>query len=265
MPHPTDRVPPWTKRRSSTITAPATRRNALARGTSRIEFVRTKELLQRFLPSPPATILDVGGGPGAYATWLADLGYRVQLVCASARPALPPHRAGGRVQALMEAARVVRPGGIVAAAAISRFASLLDGLVDGFLGDPVFDAIVERDLREGPAGGPTAPGADAARRSRRRAGADPPGSQRPPAGHRAAATCGVRTKRCTGGRGNFRDTLDRGRPLWEPTRLSRPRVPGKEEACPQSSKSAARRCGRRSTRSCSRRPAGSAGRSKASP
>jgi hypothetical protein len=34
-------------------------------------------------------------------------------------------------------------------AAISRFVSLLDGLVNGWLGDSSFDAIVERDLAEG--------------------------------------------------------------------------------------------------------------------
>lgn len=54
-----------------------------------------------------------------------------------------------RVQALAEARRVVRPGGIVAAAAISRYASLLDGTVQGLLSDPRFAAIVERDLRHG--------------------------------------------------------------------------------------------------------------------
>lgn len=52
----------------------------LNQGTSRIEFARTKELLQRFLPPPPADVLDVGGGPGTYASWLAGLGYRVHLV-----------------------------------------------------------------------------------------------------------------------------------------------------------------------------------------
>jgi ubiquinone/menaquinone biosynthesis C-methylase UbiE len=57
-----------------------------------------------------------------------------------------------RVRALAEAKRVVRPGGMVAAAAISRFASLLDGLLSGWLGDPAFDAIVERDLLEGDPG-----------------------------------------------------------------------------------------------------------------
>jgi hypothetical protein len=50
---------------------------------------------------------------------------------------------------------VLRPGGIVVAAAISRFASLLDGLISGWLGDPEFDAIVERDLAEGQHRNPT--------------------------------------------------------------------------------------------------------------
>jgi SAM-dependent methyltransferase len=47
---------------------------------SQLEWVRTQELLQRYLPGPPAAILDVGGGPGAYAAWLAGLGYTVHLV-----------------------------------------------------------------------------------------------------------------------------------------------------------------------------------------
>ena len=54
-----------------------------------------------------------------------------------------------RLQALREAARVLRPGGVVVAAAISRFASLLSGAVEGFLRDPEFRRIVEQDLRDG--------------------------------------------------------------------------------------------------------------------
>jgi ubiquinone/menaquinone biosynthesis C-methylase UbiE len=54
-----------------------------------------------------------------------------------------------RLQALRGAYRVVRPGGVVAAAAISRFASTYDGLLRGFLEDPTFEEIVERDVREG--------------------------------------------------------------------------------------------------------------------
>jgi SAM-dependent methyltransferase len=156
----------------------------LSAGTSRIEFERTKELLARYLPPPPADVLDVGGGPGAYAAWLAGAGYRVHLV-----DPVPLHveRARGhggfsaalgdargleqadsssdvvlllgplyhlteradRVRALTEARRVVRPDGLVAAAAISRLASLLDGLKHGQLADPEFRAIAERDLAEG--------------------------------------------------------------------------------------------------------------------
>jgi 2-polyprenyl-3-methyl-5-hydroxy-6-metoxy-1,4-benzoquinol methylase len=46
----------------------------------RLERLRTEELLARFLPAAPATVLDVGGGPGAYAVWLARRGYAVHLV-----------------------------------------------------------------------------------------------------------------------------------------------------------------------------------------
>jgi hypothetical protein len=34
----------------------------------------------RHLPRPPAIIVDVGGGPGVDARWLADQGYKVHLV-----------------------------------------------------------------------------------------------------------------------------------------------------------------------------------------
>ncbi|HST18998.1 MAG TPA: methyltransferase domain-containing protein [Gaiellaceae bacterium] len=54
-----------------------------------------------------------------------------------------------RVLALAEARRVLRPGGFVAAAAVCRFASILDGTVHGRLDDPRFLGIVERDLRDG--------------------------------------------------------------------------------------------------------------------
>lgn len=57
--------------------------------------------------------------------------------------------ADDRQAALREARRITRPGGILLAAAISRFASALDGLVTGALTDPGFRAIVERDLASG--------------------------------------------------------------------------------------------------------------------
>jgi ubiquinone/menaquinone biosynthesis C-methylase UbiE len=57
--------------------------------------------------------------------------------------------AAGRRQALAEGRRVLRPGGRLLATAISRYASLLDGLYEGWLADPVLAAMVSRDLTEG--------------------------------------------------------------------------------------------------------------------
>ena len=160
-------------------------RDRLTQGYSRIEFERTKELLRRHLPAPPARVLDVGGGPGAYASWLADTGYEVRLV-----DALPLHveqateLADGRFSAVLgdarrldepdaswdavlllgplyhllaredrlaairEARRVLRPAGVLAAAAISRYASLMDGFLRGLL-DEAGWAVVEADLARG--------------------------------------------------------------------------------------------------------------------
>jgi ubiquinone/menaquinone biosynthesis C-methylase UbiE len=55
----------------------------LQSGTSQIELARTQELVMRYMPLPPAVIVDVGGGPGVYACWLAKQGYEVHLVDAT--------------------------------------------------------------------------------------------------------------------------------------------------------------------------------------
>jgi len=52
----------------------------LSHGSGPLEFARTQELLVRHLPSAPAVVVDVGGGPGAYACWLSELGYTVHLL-----------------------------------------------------------------------------------------------------------------------------------------------------------------------------------------
>src|SRR6185312_596035 len=52
-------------------------------------------------------------------------------------------------RALHEARRALRPGGLLAAAAMTRFASTLDGVIRGFLLEPGFEAIVERDVADG--------------------------------------------------------------------------------------------------------------------
>jgi ubiquinone/menaquinone biosynthesis C-methylase UbiE len=157
----------------------------------RLEALRTRELLARLMPAPPATVLDVGGGAGAYALPLAAQGYEVHLVdpialhveqarAASAQQPEAPlasaahgdarelpfadasadvvlmlgplyhlTAAADRARALHEARRTLRPGGLLAAAAITRFASTLDGVAQGFLLEPGFEAIVERGLADG--------------------------------------------------------------------------------------------------------------------
>src|SRR5512135_445183 len=60
-----------------------------------------------------------------------------------------------RLAALRESLRILRPGGILLAAAISRFASALDGIKEGYLADPDFAAIVDGDLADGRHTNPT--------------------------------------------------------------------------------------------------------------
>jgi SAM-dependent methyltransferase len=57
--------------------------------------------------------------------------------------------AAQRERSLREALRVLRPGGVLAAVGISRFASTLHGILRGFLLDPAFEPLVERDIAEG--------------------------------------------------------------------------------------------------------------------
>jgi SAM-dependent methyltransferase len=54
-----------------------------------------------------------------------------------------------RARALAEARRVLRSRGVLLAAAISRFASALDGLRTQAIHNPTFEAIVEADLENG--------------------------------------------------------------------------------------------------------------------
>ncbi|MEU8777954.1 class I SAM-dependent methyltransferase [Streptomyces sp. NPDC048606] len=141
-----------------------------------LEMVRTQELLRRHLPAAPARIVDIGAGPGAHARWLAEDGYDLHLIdpvprhvaeatAAGFRSEIGDARAlaaadasydvalllgplyhlidhGDRIRALREAARVVRPGGIVAASAIGRYASLFEHVATTALaGERVRDAV----------------------------------------------------------------------------------------------------------------------------
>lgn len=54
-------------------------RGRLEAGYGPLERERTREILSRVLPRPPATVADVGGGAGVHALWLASSGYSVHL------------------------------------------------------------------------------------------------------------------------------------------------------------------------------------------
>ena len=60
-----------------------------------------------------------------------------------------------RLQALREARRILKPQGVLFAAAVCRFASLIDGLSRGFFRDPEFRKIVAADLASGQHRNPT--------------------------------------------------------------------------------------------------------------
>jgi ubiquinone/menaquinone biosynthesis C-methylase UbiE len=160
-------------------------------GFGQLELVRTQEIVRRHLSRRPLEILDVGGGTGVHAEWLAAEGHAVHIVdlvdrhVALAAQHTPDDARGGRVtaevgdarqlpvedasfdavlvfgplyhlterddrvRALREARRAVRPGGPVFVAAISRFASLFDGLTRGYMFESSFEEIVRRDLADG--------------------------------------------------------------------------------------------------------------------
>jgi ubiquinone/menaquinone biosynthesis C-methylase UbiE len=60
-----------------------------------------------------------------------------------------------RMRSLGEAHRVLRPGGVLFAAAISRFASLFDSLSSGFFEKPEFAEVLQHDLEDGQHRNPT--------------------------------------------------------------------------------------------------------------
>lgn len=137
----------------------------LGRDRDWVEWQRTQDLLTAYLPPAPARIADIGGGPGRYANQLAGRGYSVVLfdvvpahvdaarahgvvaAVADARavplldasvdaalllgPLYHLPAVGDRVRALIEARRILRPGGPVVVAALSRVGRTLVTAVAG--------------------------------------------------------------------------------------------------------------------------------------
>jgi SAM-dependent methyltransferase len=52
----------------------------LAASLGRLEFIRTWEIIERYLPARSCRLIDIGGGTGVYSLPLASLGHRVHLI-----------------------------------------------------------------------------------------------------------------------------------------------------------------------------------------
>ena len=110
----------------------------LRQGWFQLEHARTQEILLRYLPPAPATIIDAGGGAGIYACWLAERGYQVHLI-----DPVPKHVEQAR------AASKKQPKCLLASAEVgdARRLQYADGSVDAVLLLGPLYHLVERDDR----------------------------------------------------------------------------------------------------------------------
>jgi len=169
--------------------ASAAEEQRLSYGLGPLEFERNKELISRFLPSKKALIVDVGGGPGIYAEWLAATGHTVHLIdpvkkhiqqaqkravklkkpfkatLGEARsldfsdrsadliiehgPLYHLQQRNHRITALKEAYRVLKPGGVMLGFAINHAVSTLTGLLNGMIHDQQFYTMCLDELKTG--------------------------------------------------------------------------------------------------------------------
>ena len=161
----------------------------LTYGLGPLELERNQEQISRFLPKKGGTVLDIGGGPGVYAEWLANSGYRVFLVDPVAKhihqaqkrsaklkqpfkailgearslefedqsadlvilhgPLYHLQQKADRIAALKEAHRVLKPGGVLLGFAINHSISTLTGLLNGMIQDAQFYEMCLAELTTG--------------------------------------------------------------------------------------------------------------------
>ncbi|MGH3664292.1 MAG: class I SAM-dependent methyltransferase [Micromonosporaceae bacterium] len=152
-------------------------------GDGVLEMTRTQELLRRHLPPAPASVVDIGGGPGTHSRWLSRDGYQVHVIDPVARHVEQAARDGvtaeigdargltapdssydvallmgplyhlqeraDRVRALVEAYRVTRLGGLLAVAVINRYAPIFDQVATTLLAQPGLSERVAETSRTG--------------------------------------------------------------------------------------------------------------------
>jgi ubiquinone/menaquinone biosynthesis C-methylase UbiE len=160
-------------------------------GFGQLERARTLELIARFLPDPPAVVLDVGGASGPYSFPIAGLGHKVHLIdivpkhveqakAKAERPGVPAlasarvgdalaldfpdasadvvlmhgplyHLTAGndRMLALSEARRALKPGGVLLAFAITRYAGAVYGITKGLIYDADYRRMIRTEVETG--------------------------------------------------------------------------------------------------------------------
>lgn len=165
----------------------------LEQGLGKVELYRTKEILSSLIPEKKQVIYDIGGGIGVYSEWLAEQGHEVHMFElapaaveyainnqtenarfiaeeADARHINRPDEsadvvlvmgplyhlidAEDRLKVLREAYRVLRKGGLVVAAAITKYCNAIwsidtYGLEGNYLEEDAFHKMVESELGAG--------------------------------------------------------------------------------------------------------------------
>lgn len=167
----------------------ASEETRLEKGMGVFEFTRIKSLIEKYINKERSTIIDIGGGTGKYAEWLAKKGHCVSLIepiekhirIAQDRaqtlknkftiyqaeachlplknntadliilhgPLYHLQKAEDRKKAISEAKRVLKKGGVILAFAINYTASTLVALLQGLLHKNSFFEMCKEELTSG--------------------------------------------------------------------------------------------------------------------
>ncbi|WP_300026912.1 bifunctional 2-polyprenyl-6-hydroxyphenol methylase/3-demethylubiquinol 3-O-methyltransferase UbiG [uncultured Maribacter sp.] len=167
----------------------ASEETRLEKGMGIFEFERIKSLIEKYLSNTSSKIIDVGGGTGKYAEWLAKKGHLVHLVEPVAKhlhiaenrakklknkfkvhfgesrnldfpnnyadliilhgPLYHLQKKEDRELSILEARRVIKDDGIILGFAINYTASTLVGLLNGLIHKKPFFEMCKNELTTG--------------------------------------------------------------------------------------------------------------------